>query len=146
MGLFGKKKEPEAKTELPPLKFPELPPERKETQQSEQPETQDINATEERIIKEAVAPEQPAEPESEPMPEPRYVAEEEKPLFVKIEKYREVMATLNELKGKLKNATDILAELDKIKEDEEKELSSWHEDLESIKEKLMSIDKALFEL
>lgn len=131
MGIFSKKKSAEVKKELPPLKFPELPPEK--------PEKKEISPTEERIIKEAVAPAR-AEPEM-PMP-----MEEEKPLFVKIDRYKEVMSTLNELKAKLKNATDILAELDKIKEDEEKELASWHDDLESIKEKLMAIDRALFEV
>ena len=132
MGLFSKKKEAEVKKELPPLKFPELPPEK--------PEKKEISPTEERIIKEAVAPAKAA-PEM-----PMAPTEEEKPLFVKIDRYKEVMSTLNELRTKLKNATDILTELDKIKEDEERELASWHNDLESIKEKLMAIDRALFEV
>lgn len=136
MGLFKKSKEPEVKTELPPLRFPELPPERVEQQE--------ISPSEEKIIKEAVTPAWPVAQER-PLVLPEQ-HEEESPIFVKIEKYREVTTTLNELKNKLRNATDILAELNKIKEDEEKELTSWHEDLESIKEKLMSIDKALFEL
>jgi len=71
---------------------------------------------------------------------------EEKPLFVKVEKYREVMVTLNELKNKLKDAGDLLVELNKIKEQEERELSAWQDDLNAVKEKLLSIDRTLFEL
>ncbi len=142
MGLFSKKKEPEVKPELPPLKFPELPSEQKEqVAQPAQPQAEEISPKEEQIIKEAIAPAKPAV-EEKPIPK----MEEEKPLFVKIEKYKEVMTTLSELKSKLKNASDILNELDKIKEDEEKELASWHSDLEAIKERLMKIDQTLFEI
>ena len=67
-------------------------------------------------------------------------------MFVKIEKYKEVVSTLDEIKNKLKDANDILVELNKIKEQEDHEISSWHSDLEAIKSKLLAIDKALFEL
>lgn len=134
MGLFSKKKkEAEVKTELPPLKFPELPPEENEP-----------TATETEAIKQAVAP-----VSMPPMPEsaPRYMEDkEEKPLFVKVEKYREVMVTLNELKNKLKDAGDLLVELNRIKEQEERELTAWQDDLNAIKEKLINIDRTLFEL
>ena len=56
------------------------------------------------------------------------------------------MVTLNELKNKLKDAGDLLVELNKIKEQEERELSAWQDDLNSIKEKLISIDRTMFEL
>jgi len=130
MGIFSKKKEAEVKAELPPLKFPELPPEEAETSPAEAQE-----------IKKAVLPEKEAA-----QPAPAEKVSEEKPLFVKIEKYREVMATLNELKNKLKDAGDLLVELNNIKDREEEEIKSWHNDLESIKEKLLMIDKTLFEL
>lgn len=134
MGLFSKKKEVEVKTELPPLKFPELPPEEHEP-----------TTTETEALKQAVSP-----VSMPPMPaqreQPRFEQGEEKPLFVKVEKYREVMVTLNELKNKLKDAGDLLVELNKIKEQEERELSAWQDDLNSIKDKLINIDKTLFEL
>lgn len=133
MGLFSKKKEVEVKTELPPLKFPELPP-----------EEQEVSSTETDAIKQAVSPVAMPPPARETL---SYSEDkEEKPLFVKVEKYREVMVTLNELKNKLKDAGDLLVELNKIKEQEDRELSSWQDDLNGIKEKLISIDKTLFEL
>ncbi|MBU2638479.1 MAG: hypothetical protein KJ955_05885 [Nanoarchaeota archaeon] len=135
MGLFSKKKkEVEVKTELPPLKFPELPPEENEP-----------TAIETEAIKQAVAPMSMPPPVTEAAP--NYADDkEEKPLFVKVEKYREVMVTLNELKNKLKDAGDLLVELNKIKEQEERELSAWQDDLNAIKEKLVNIDRTLFEL
>lgn len=133
MGLFSKKKESEVKIELPPLKFPELPPEEHEP-----------TVTETEALKQAVAP--VSVPPPMPVAMPRMEQGEEKPLFVKVEKYREVMVTLNELKNKLKDAGDLLVELNKIKEQEERELSAWQDDLNAIKDKLISIDRTLFEL
>ena len=134
MGLFSKKKEVEVKTELPPLKFPELPPEEHEP-----------TTTETEALKQAVSPVS-LPPVSMPREAFRFEQSEEKPLFVKVEKYREVMVTLNELKNKLKDAGDLLVELNKIKEQEERELSAWQDDLNAIKEKLINIDRTLFEL
>ncbi|MDD4878104.1 MAG: hypothetical protein PHO02_03650 [Candidatus Nanoarchaeia archaeon] len=134
MGLFSKKKEVEVKTELPPLKFPELPPEEHEP-----------TPTETEALKQAVSPVS-LPPVSMPRETSRFEQNEEKPLFVKVEKYREVMVTLNELKNKLKDAGDLLVELNKIKEQEERELSAWQDDLNAIKEKLINIDRTLFEL
>lgn len=134
MGIFSKQKDAEAKDELPPLKFPELPSERR-----------DISAEEENTLKEAISP-RAFVPEFNPTQAFANQAHEEKPLFVKIEKYREVMSTLGEIKGKLKDAGDILMELNRIKEQEDKEIVDWHNDLENIKAKLLSIDRALFEL
>ncbi|RME54552.1 hypothetical protein D6777_03385 [Candidatus Woesearchaeota archaeon] len=138
MGLFGSnKKEQPAKAELPPLKFPDLP----QDQTSEQKQAK-ITQEEANTIKQAVS-----------MPPVQNVQEdanseeimEEKPLFVKVENYREVMSTLEELKEKLKETSTLLNELNRIKDEEEHEIDSWQNELESIKEKLMLIDKTLFE-
>ncbi len=143
MSLFGKKKEAEVKDELPPLKFPELPSEKKANTE--------ITEEEQKTIKKAVAPAKPQPepaqqlpPKSEPVETP--AVGEEKPLFVKIEKYREVISTIKQIKEKLQDADDILAELNKIKKQEDSEIESWHGDIETIKSKLMAIDKAMFEL
>jgi len=149
MGLFDSKKKA-SKGELPPLKFPELP-------KTEFPsyESEDIAPSEAKTIKQAVSP--AARPQ--PMPayeEPQEFAPEEfaqapaqmdyaQPLFVRIDEYKEVVDTLNVLKTKLKEAGTILGDLDRIKEDEDKELAEWHDDLEMIKEKLLHIDQVLFE-
>jgi len=138
MSLFGKKQEAEVKDELPPLKFPELP--------SDKQANTEISQNEQMAIKQAVAPAQqvelPQRTEAPAIP----IQEEEKPLFVKIDKYREVISTMNQIKSKLKDADEILAELNKIKRQEDSEIETWHSDIETIKSKLMAIDKALFEL
>lgn len=133
MGLFSsnKKKERNEKSDLPPLKFPDLP--------SDQEDKQFASETKE--IKQAVAPPQPTKQPS--FQEANF--EEEKPLFIRVEKYKKVLETLDELKTKLKDANEVLKELNQIKEDEEKELAIWSKDLELIKEKLMNIDQNLFE-
>ncbi|MFH1638557.1 MAG: hypothetical protein ABIB71_09085 [Candidatus Woesearchaeota archaeon] len=142
MGLFSPKRKGNQREELPPLNFPELP-------QRDFPDFEEGAIPQQEVaqIKQAITP-PPQEMASHPMEEYHEQAvyqSEEKPLFVKIEKYREVMSTVNELKKRLNEASAILTELNKIKEEEERELNSWHDDLELIKERLMSIDKTLFE-
>ncbi len=148
MGLFSPKKKETQKGKLPPLNFPELPPKEPVTF-----EEAAIPQQEARQIRQAITPPRQMVPpleehmvEEEHHFEPASVSHtREKPLFVKIEKYREVMATVNDLKKRLNEASSILTELNKIKEEEERELNAWHDDLELIKERLMRIDKTLFE-
>lgn len=141
MGLFSsKKKDKPERMELPPLRFPDLPQE-----ENLEPSQTDISPAEASAIKKAVSPMSIAPPKRMVMSEMEQAEGTEKPLFVKVEKYREVMMTINDLKDKLKDAGDILNELSRIKEQEESELTTWQNDLEAIKEKLMAIDKTLFE-
>lgn len=139
MGLFGKKKED--KNDLPPLKFPELP---KSVPSFEQGKS--MQATEAKEIKAAVSPSVPSMP---PMPSSHSqlpsTPSMEKPLFVKIEKYKDVVETLNKLKAKLHDADDVLSRLNTLKDKESRELSAWHSDLERIRNQLLDIDRKLFE-
>ena len=66
-------------------------------------------------------------------------------LFVKIDMYRESMRTLNLIKEGMMNTEHILNKLGKIKEEEEREISEWHEEIKRMKQKIMFIDKNLFE-
>lgn len=136
MGLFGsKKKEQMTQPELPPLKFPDLPSE-EDASMYEQPQ---IAPSEAQSIKQAM---QRSPYESAQSYAPMH---EDKPLFVRIEKYKEVMETLNGLKDKLGEAGEILKELSRIKAEEEQELSNWQQDLENAKERLLSIERSLNE-
>src|SRR3989344_3138788 len=58
---------------------------------------------------------------------------DDKPLFVKVDKYKESMKTVEAVKAKLRD-------------DEEKELQEWQSSLNEIREKLMKVDKDLFEV
>lgn len=69
-----------------------------------------------------------------------------KPLFVKIEKYKEIMHMIDAINSKLNDAENLLHELEKVRNDEQEKLEAWKRDLENVKEKLLSVDKDLFEV
>lgn len=71
---------------------------------------------------------------------------DEKPLFVKIEKYKESIKTIEEIKSKLESAENILKNLTKIREDEQKEIEDWQNSLNEARQKLLKVDKNLFEI
>lgn len=80
-------------------------------------------------------------------PSPRRVSfSEERPLFVRIDNYKEAMHTLDALKAKLSDAEELLAALEEVKAQEEQKLDDWKKDIQNIKDKLVSIDKELFEV
>jgi hypothetical protein len=142
MGLFGSNKK-EEKHELPPLEFPELP----KTVPAYQPE-----AKPQGVISHpqpVAAREIPINPVSAPpvhhAPSLPHIGGTEQPLFIKIEKYRDVVDTLGKLKSKLSEAGNILNKLNRLKDEEDRELAAWHNDLERIRGQLMEIDKRLFE-
>lgn len=161
MNLFSKKKE-EAKPELPPLKFPEFPKEKKVPSYESE-----VTPQEAASLKEAVAPPNLEIPIRKPMPKapvtPAMPKEPMAPegqeygdpheelqgrgqtLFVKIERYKNALAKMEHIKDKLMEAERILANLDEMKRQEDQELTKWHQDLSLIKNKLLSVDKGLFE-
>tara|TARA_Y100000310_G_scaffold328877_1_gene397726 strand:- start:1800 stop:2207 length:408 start_codon:yes stop_codon:yes gene_type:complete len=135
MGLFGSKKKED---KLPPLEFPELPKSIPKFEgQDQQPSQMPVGAAE---IKQAVS--QPLDVPQ--MPDTR-VSGPEQPLFVKIEKYKDVVENLNKLKKRLGDADNILSKLHRLKEEEDRELQAWHNDLQKIRNQLMNVDKNLFE-
>lgn len=142
MALFGKKKK-EEDLELP--KFPEMPEE--PSFPSYEPEFADM---------EDESPDEFGIPERRPTFEigdraPRFKPPQErrpadKPVFVKIEQYREALDNLEDIKSKIGEAEELLASLDHLKAQEERELQSWHNSISRIKDKLISVDKKLFEV
>tara|TARA_Y100000034_G_C6905797_1_gene420241 strand:+ start:4752 stop:5174 length:423 start_codon:yes stop_codon:yes gene_type:complete len=66
-------------------------------------------------------------------------------LFVKIDKYQESMRTLNLIKESLMNTEHILTKLHQIKSQEDDEIQKWHDQIKRIKQKIVYIDKNLFE-
>ena len=73
------------------------------------------------------------------------IREPEKSVFVKMERYKEVIDMVNQIKERLNDVDGILVELNKIRRDEDKELDAWYQDLERIKGQLLALDKRLFE-
>lgn len=144
---FTKKKVEEDKEELSPLplKFPEF--------SAEIPKyDEEISPAEMGTIKEAVSSNEPL---NIPMRKPMFAAQEKEPfnveeskektLFIKMDNFKEAVSLMHNIKEKIQEAEKIAEKLNQIKEEEDSELSSWHQNLEEIKENLLSIDKELFE-
>ena len=70
---------------------------------------------------------------------------EEKPVFVRMDNYKEALKQLKSLKEKIDTAQNLLSELDSVREEEERKLEEWRRELSSIKEKILSVEKQLFE-
>ena len=70
----------------------------------------------------------------------------EKTLFIKIDDYETAMAAIGRLKEKLKDIDSVLNTLDKLKRQEDTELESWHKDIESLKQRLMTVESRLFHI
>ena len=70
----------------------------------------------------------------------------EKTLFIKIDDYETAMAAIERLKEKLKDVDSVLNNLDKLKRQEDTELENWHKDVESLKQRLMTVESRLFHI
>jgi hypothetical protein len=79
-----------------------------------------------------------------PSPEP--VEGEEKPIFVKIDQYKNAIKDIDLIKEKCREADHIMDEIKRIRNEEDRELEDWHRSIERIKNKLLDIDKKLFEI
>ncbi len=74
-----------------------------------------------------------------------YNSQKGKTLFVKVEKYKDVLAKMNEVKAKVGESEVILQKLHGLRVEEEKELKIWQNDLNRVKDTLIAIDKTLSE-
>lgn len=69
---------------------------------------------------------------------------EDKPLFVQINEYEKIKALLRVLDEKYNHAKELLAEIQKLHQEEEKEIEVWKTTFQEMDEKLMLVKK-LFE-
>lgn len=65
------------------------------------------------------------------------------PVFVKIQKYHEVLSTIETLMKKLGEARSALSRIYELKDTENKEIDSWKKDLSNIESRLVAIREAL---
>jgi len=151
MGLFSKKKEKKEPQELPPLKFPEFPKEQTI------PPTLDNNfeefPSETDDIKKAISTS--GFPKKKPVEQFPLLIKElpEMPrnevkgniLFVRIENFKIAKEKINGIKMKIDETEKILEKIDELRKEEEEELTKWNGDLNSIKRRILQIDKRLFE-
>ena len=76
---------------------------------------------------------------------PNFGRDTNKPLFIKIEDYRDSIANIELLRSKIKETEDYLEKLNDIKMAEEEELKKCRRNIDMIKQKLSVVDKKLFE-
>jgi hypothetical protein len=139
--------EPKTKTEIPA--FPELP-EMSEYNAEYNTEDAPKKLPEFPDIKSVPAEERLFEEESE------YEVRKEveglkghvsvKPVFVEVERFKDMLDDLNQTKISLKEAVDIMAKLDEIRLDKDKLFEEWKSQLEDIQRKLIFVDRTLFEI
>ena len=136
MGFFTKKKE--EKRDMT-LRFPEFPKYESE-----------ISSSEVSQLKDAISDIPMRKPsfnisELEIPTEHETIHKDEKTLFIKVDKYKSVMRSLEDIKSKLNEVEKVLDKLNEIKKEEDDELTKWHSDLSYLKERLNKIDQTLFE-
>ena len=64
-------------------------------------------------------------------------------VFVKIDRYREIVSVINELTTKLEEAKRTLRKIKELKGVEDQELGQWQNELTSVEYKLSMINEAL---
>jgi hypothetical protein len=154
MKLFSRKEEKvkEEDLELPPLKFPEFPTERPVLYKDEPNNIREAVGKSVEIplrkpmqLQRAIAPRQQEQVPMHSSHSPYSDSiKEGKALFIKVDRYKDSMGLMQNVKEKLEEAKKILQKLDSIKREEDHELQSWHQDLEEVRERLLTIDRTLF--
>lgn len=66
------------------------------------------------------------------------------PLFIKLEKYENVISTFNEIKLRMAEIESLLKNIKEIKMKEERELDDWEREIHTIKARLEQIDQEIF--
>lgn len=167
MVFFKKKKEGNTERELPPLKFPDFPtyepvsrsppldfnrikeeiniPQRK-------PMLEKIPALDrlppiEKFQQEKTLPFRPKIPIEEPVqnyqPQEHYNPQQRN-IFVKVEEYHKALKIISDIQHKLHQTEQIIARLNEAKAKEDSEISSIQSDLNTLKTKLLTLDRTLF--
>ena len=67
------------------------------------------------------------------------------PVFIKIDDYRKVLDSIDDLKKQISIIRKTIDDIHKVREEEQNELSSWSEKVDDIEQKILSVDKVLFE-
>ena len=64
-------------------------------------------------------------------------------IFVRINRYKEVESTINEIKAKMQEARDVIGKINQFKAEEENELSVWSDDIQKIEDQIKMIEEAM---
>ena len=64
-------------------------------------------------------------------------------VFVRINRYKEVETIINQIKGKIQEARDIISKISQFKAEEENELNVWSDDIQKIEQQIEFVEKAM---
>jgi hypothetical protein len=65
----------------------------------------------------------------------------EKPIFIKVEKFREIVENIIEIEKRLEELENIIGKLQEIKQNEEEKMDNWHQNIQDIKQKLNVLEE-----
>ena len=86
-----------------------------------------------------------AEPEEAPLKYKRTSTKrKDEPVFIRLDKFEDAMKIFAKAKNKISEIEKILQDTKRIKEEEEKELASWEQDMKSLKTQIEKIDSDVF--
>jgi len=75
---------------------------------------------------------------------PKNITMQTEPVFVKIDKFREVTENFEKIKSKVSDIEKMFNEIKQIKEKENRELQEWENEIHSIKTRVSLINDSLF--
>jgi hypothetical protein len=70
--------------------------------------------------------------------------EAHQPVYVRVDKFKDVLRNVTTIKNQVKISNDVLAKLNEIDANREKEFGNWRSSLLDLQKKLIFIDKTLF--
>ena len=70
---------------------------------------------------------------------------DEKPIYVKVDQYKDVREILNLVRSKILEARETLEKIDNLKREEDAELEAWNAELEDVESNVAQIEINLLE-
>jgi chromosome segregation ATPase len=67
------------------------------------------------------------------------------PIYVKVDKYKELLDVLKAINGKLANVDKTVEKINQLKAQEDAQLGAWNENLTDIKARLDKINSSFYE-
>ena len=71
--------------------------------------------------------------------------EEKSPVFIKIDKYRQVLDVVDVLKKQVDDIRSTLQQIKRLKTQEEEEIRIWEANIAEVEKKILFVDQTLFE-
>ena len=70
----------------------------------------------------------------------------DKPIYVKMDQYKDAMHNIDKIKELCNGADKMLGEISRLRSSEDRELEKWQDEVDKIKDKILLVDKKLFEI